>query len=174
MGVSVGIRGARGVGGLGKWEDALNLEGAALRGLDPGGVGVGELSSSHIIVRPQRTREIRKGEHAAHLPDHDTSVPALRLRLLHARTERRRVHEAVGGISRGGGLADDELVEGDAVLGDLEEGGARECAAGAGEEPRAVGVQALVVELHVVLGESRPWSVRAPKGTNEIGSAPSR
>ena len=95
-----------------------------------------------------------KEERGTYLPDHDTGVPALRLRLLHARPKSRGVHEPVGGISRGGGLADDELVEGDAILRDLEEGGSGECPAGAGEEARAVSVQALVVELHVVLWTS--------------------
>ena len=71
--------------------------------------------------------------------------------MLHARPESSGIHVAVGSIGRGGGLADDELVEGDAVLGDLEERRAGEGTAGAGEEASAVGVQALVVELHVVL-----------------------
>ena len=86
-----------------------------------------------------------------YLPDHDTSVPALRLRLLHARAKSSGVHVPVRRVSCSGGLADDELVERDAVLRDLEERGARECATGAGEEARAVAVEALVVELHVVL-----------------------
>ena len=89
-----------------------------------------------------------------HLPDHDTSVPPLRLSLLHARTKGGRVHEAVGSISRGGGLANDELVEREAVIRDLEEGRAGEAAPRAGEEPCAVSVQALVVELDVVLETS--------------------
>ena len=75
--------------------------------------------------------------------------------MLHARPESSGIHVAVGSIGRGGGLADDELVEGDAVLGDLEERRAGECAAGAGEQASAVGVQALVVELHVVLQRYR-------------------
>ena len=99
-------------------------------------------------------KEVREERGTTYLPDHDTGVPALRLRLLHARPKSRGVHEPVGGISRGGGLADDELVEGDAILRDLEEGGSGECPAGAGEEARAVSVQALVVELHVVLWTS--------------------
>ena len=40
------------------------------------------------------------------------------------------------------------------MIRDLEEGGAGEAAARAGEEPRAVAVQALVVELDVVLQTS--------------------
>ena len=86
-----------------------------------------------------------------HLPDHDTAVPALGLGLLHARAERGGGDEAVRRVRRGRGLANDELVERDAVLGDLEERRARECAARAREQARAVAVEALVVELHVVL-----------------------
>ena len=86
-----------------------------------------------------------------HLPDHNAAVPPLRLRFLHTRPESSRVHEPVRRVCSGGGLADDELVERDAVLGDLEERRAGEGAAGLGQQARAVAVQTLVVELDVVL-----------------------
>ena len=58
------------------------------------------------------------------LERHDTRVPASLHRLLDARAERGRVDEAaVGDVCRGPGLADDELVDVDAVLLDLEDGG---------------------------------------------------
>ena len=63
---------------------------------------------------------VRVGE----LERHDTGVPAALHRLLDARAERRGVDEAaVGDVGRGSGLADDELVDVDAVLLDLEDGG---------------------------------------------------
>ena len=58
------------------------------------------------------------------LERHDTRVPTTLDRLLDARAERRRVDEAaVRDVRRGSGLADDELVDVDAVLLDLEDGG---------------------------------------------------
>ena len=92
-----------------------------------------------------------KKRKATDLPDHDTAVPALGLGLLDTLAERAGRHVAVGAVGGRGRLANDELVEGDAVLGDLEEGRAGERAAGLGQETRAVAVEALVVELHVVL-----------------------
>ena len=63
---------------------------------------------------------VRVGE----LERHDTSVPTTLDRLLDARAERRRVDEAaVRDVRRGSGLADDELVDVNAVLLDLEDGG---------------------------------------------------
>ena len=83
--------------------------------------------------------------------------------MLHTRPQRRRVHVPVRRVRRGGGLANDELVEREAVLGDLEEGGAGEAAPRAGEEARAVAVQALVVELDVVLETSESQLAAACK-----------
>ena len=79
----------------------------------------------------------------------------LGLGLLDALAERGGRHDAVGRVRAAGGLADDEFVERDAVLGDLEERGSGECATGAREQTRAVAIEALVVELHVVLWTTR-------------------
>ena len=103
----------------------------ALSGLDPGGVGVGELEG------------------------HDTTLPARRDGLGDARAERGRVDEAVGRVGRAAGLANHELVDVEAVLGDLEQRGPREGRAGRRDQTRAVEVEALVVELDVVLWEGR-------------------
>ena len=82
-------------------------------------------------------------------------MPALRLRLLHTLAERSGRHVAVGAVRCRGRLADDELLEVDAVLLDLEHRRARERAPGLGEQALAVRVQALVVELDVVLSTKR-------------------
>ena len=78
--------------------------------------------------------------------------------MLQAAGERSGVHKAVGCTLGSRGLADDELVELEAVLRDLEERGAGEGLVGFVEEPVAVdeedraGVEVLlVVELGVVL-----------------------
>ena len=102
-------------------------------------------------VRHRHRHTLGEGRERAHLPDHDTAVPALGLGLLDALAERGGRHDTVGRVRAAGGLADDELVEGDAVLGDLEERRAGEGAAGLGQQARAVAVQTLVVELDVVL-----------------------
>ena len=108
-------------------ESSRLLERGALRGLDPGSVSVGELER------------------------HDTCVPALGLGLVDTSTERRGVDEPVGRIGSRAGLANDELVEVDAVGRNLEHGRAREGTAGRVQETLAVRVEALVVELDVVL-----------------------
>ena len=92
---------------------------------------------------------------STHLPNHSASVPVLGFGLLQAACERSGVHKAVGCILGSRGLADDELVEVDAVVGDLEERGAREGRARGVEEACTVSVEALVVELDVVLNESQ-------------------
>ena len=104
-----------------------SCERTALRGGDPGSVGVGELEG------------------------HDAAIPALGFGLRDALAERRGVHEAVRGVGDGAGLADHELVEVDAVVGDFEERGAREGRARGVEEACTVSVEALGVELDVVL-----------------------
>ena len=78
-------------------------------------------------------------------------TPALGLGLVDASTERRGVDEPVGRIGSRAGLANDELVEVNAVGRDLEHGRAGEGTAGRVQETLAVVVEALVVELHVVL-----------------------
>ena len=108
-------------------------------------------TDKRVRHRHHRTREKEGGRERAYLPDHDTAVPALGLGLLDALAERGGRHDAVGRVRAAGGLADDELVERDAVLGDLEERRAGEGAAGLGQQARAVAVQTLVVELDVVL-----------------------
>ena len=60
--------------------------------------------------------------------------------MLQAAGERSGVHKAVGCTLGSRGLADDELVEREAVIRDLEERRAREAAPRAGEEPCAVAV----------------------------------
>lgn len=125
------------------------LEGGALRGLDPGSVGVGELER------------------------HDTGAPALGLGLVDARAERRGVDEPVRGISSRAGLANDELVQVDAVGRDLEHGRAGEGTARRVEETLAVGVEALVVELDVVL-QAETVSDKEPHETDRWGDAPNR
>ena len=58
------------------------------------------------------------------LERHDAGLPARCRSLVDARAERRGVDEAaVGDVCRGSGLADDELVDVNAVLLDLEDGG---------------------------------------------------
>ncbi len=102
-------------------------ERAALRSTDPVGVGVGELER------------------------HDAAVPAACSGLGDTLAEGGGIHEAVGSVSDTTGLPDDELVEVDTVVGDLEQRGAREGRTRGVDESRTVGVQALVVELDVVL-----------------------
>ena len=113
-----------------------------------------------LATKNMKTKDAGRG---THLPDHDTSVPPLRLRLPHTRAERRRVHVPVRRVRGRRRLADDELVEREAVIRDLEEGGAGEAAPRAGEEPCAVAVQALVVELDVVLETSESQLAAACK-----------
>ena len=62
---------------------------------------------------------------SAYLPGHRTGVPALRFSLLKACRECRRGNIAVARVTSGSGLADDELVELEAVVRKLEQGGAR-------------------------------------------------
>lgn len=64
-----------------------------------------------------RSRPIRK----AHLERHNTGTPSLSVRLVDARAERRRSDEAVRGVCGAARLADDELLQVDAVGCDLEE-----------------------------------------------------
>ena len=91
---------------------------------------------------------------STHLPNHSASVPVLGLGLLQAAGERSGVHKAVGCILGSRGLADDELVEVEAVLRDLEERRAREGCAGLVDQAVTVEVETLVVELDVVLENS--------------------
>lgn len=120
-----------------RWRCRRSSEGSTLGRLDPGGVGVRELSlrfnTGHITCEGIKTD----------LEGHDTAVPTLCLGLVHARAERERVDEAVRGIAGSARLADDELVEVDAVVGDLEQRGSREGATCGVEEALAIGVQAL-------------------------------
>ena len=105
------------------------LERGALRGLDPGGISVGELER------------------------HDAGLPARCRSLVDARAECRRVDEAVAvvGVAGGAGLPEHELVDVKPVRGDLEQRRAGEGSAGGGDEAGTVLVQVLVVELDVVL-----------------------
>ena len=80
--------------------------------------GTVDKKAEHQHLYPAAQGEERKEK--AHLEGHDTGVPALSLGLRDARAERRGVHEAVRRVSGGAGLADDELVDGHAVLDDLE------------------------------------------------------
>ena len=93
----------------------------------------------------------RERDERTHLEDHEAGVPALSLSLVHACGERGRGHEAIGSVGGGARLANDELLEVDAVLLDLEHRRARECTSRLSEETLAVGVETLVVELDVVL-----------------------
>ena len=88
---------------------------------------------------------------ATHLPDHETTLPALGVGGAEAGRKLGGAHVAVGRVSGSRGLANDELAEGDAVLGDLEERRAGERTARLGDQALAGRVDALVVELHVVL-----------------------
>ena len=129
-------------------------EGAALRGLDPCSIGMRVLQREAVRVdtsTPQASHPLGRERRQTHLPDHDPAVPALGLGLLHTRAERRGVHEPVGRVRGRRGLPDDEHVERDAALGDLEQRCARERAARGVDQPVTRRVQALVVELHVVL-----------------------
>ena len=103
------------------------LEGRALRSLDPCSI---------------RVRELER---------HNTRAPSLRLRLVNARPERRRVDEPVRRISSCHRLPNHELVQLDTVGSDLEHRRARKDAPRRVQKTLAVVVQALVVELHVVL-----------------------
>ena len=91
------------------------------------------------------------GVRVRELERHHTALPASSRCLVHARAERGGVDEPVGGVGRTAGLADDELVELEAVLGDLEEGRSREGRSGLVDEAVAVLVETLVVELDIVL-----------------------
>jgi hypothetical protein len=62
---------------------------------------------------------IRVGE----LPGHDATVPVLGSCLCNTLGESGGGHVSVVRITCGGGLANDKLVEGDARVGDLEQGG---------------------------------------------------
>ena len=117
---------------------ARSSERAALRSTDPVGVGIRELER------------------------HDTAVPAACSGLGNTLAKGRGVHEAVDCIGGTTGLANDELVELDAVARDLEQRGAREGGARGVDEARTVGVEALVVELNVVL-ETSGVLARAPR-----------
>jgi len=84
------------------------------------------------------------------LPDHNTSVPALVLGGLEARSEARCRHEATAGLVGGDGrFADNELVSGHAGSNDLEESRVWPCACGVIEEAVAGGVliRVLVAKL---------------------------
>ena len=103
------------------------LEGRALRSLDPCSI---------------RIRELER---------HNTRAPSLRLRLVNARPERRRVDEPVRRISSRSRLPNHELVQLDTIGRNLEHRRARERSPRRVQESLAVRVQALVVELDVVL-----------------------
>ena len=105
------------------------LEGRALRSLDPCSVSIRKLER------------------------HNTRAPSLRLRLVDTRPERRRVDEPVRRISSSPRLANHELVQLDTIGRDFEHRRARERSARRVQESLAVRVQALVVELDVVLRE---------------------
>ncbi len=100
----------------------------------------------------QAVKEIGWAEVRTHLEDHDPGVPALRFRLVDTLTECSRVHDAGRRIAWGR-LANDELVQVDAVGCDLEDGRAGEGTARSVDQALAVGVLrfTLVVELDVVL-----------------------
>lgn len=111
------------IGGKG----ARSSERTALRGTDPVGVGVRELEG------------------------HDAPVPATCRGLSDALSERSGIHEAVGCVGDATGLANNELVEVDAVVRNLKQRGAREGRTRGVDEARTVRVETLVVELDVVL-----------------------
>ena len=73
------------------------------------------------------------------------------MRLVDALAECCRVDEAVRCIACTTRLANDKLVEFESVLGDLQQRRAGERRTGGGDETSAVEVEALVVELDVVL-----------------------
>ena len=107
--------------------DSRSLERSALRSLDPSRVSLRELERHH------------------------TSSPALGLSLVNTRPERSRVDEPVVRIGSRPRLPNHDLVQIDTVRCDLEHRRAREDAPRCVQETLAVVVQALVVELHVVL-----------------------
>ena len=112
----------------------------------------------------------------AYLPAHDAGVPALVLSLSDARSERGWFDVATAsGISCHCGLTNYELVELDAVVRDLEQRGAREGGARGVDVARTVGVEALVVELDVVLRE-RSTSAHRKQDSRQTNAkhAPSR
>ena len=111
------------IGGKG----APSSERTALRGTDPVGVGVRELEG------------------------HDAPVPATCRGLSDALSERSGIHEAVGRVGDTTGLANNELVEVEAVVRNLKQRGAREGRTRGVDEARTVRVETLVVELDVVL-----------------------
>ena len=85
------------------------------------------------------------------LERHDAGFAAHCRSLVDALAECRRVDEAVGCIACTTRLANDKLVEFESVLGDLQQRRAGERRTGGGDETSAVEVEALVVELDVVL-----------------------
>ena len=103
------------------------FERRALRRLDPRSVRVGELEG------------------------HDPALPAGLCSLLDALAERRRGDEPVRRIARTTRLPDYELVQFETVLRDLEKRRSRERRSGLRDEACAVLVQALIIELDVVL-----------------------
>ena len=82
---------------------------------------------------------------ATYLEGHDTCVPALRRGLVDAGSERRRVDEAITVVRVLGRarLADDELVQLEAVARDLEQRGAKERRAGRVDQTVTVIVEML-------------------------------
>ena len=101
------------------------LEGRALRSLDPCSI---------------RIRELER---------HNTRAPSLRLRLVNARPERRRVDEPVRRISSRARLPNHELVQLDTIGRDFEHRRARERSARRVQESLAVRVQALNTDANL-------------------------
>ncbi len=81
------------------------------------GLSVGPLSK-RTALRSGDPLSVGTGE----LEGHDTAVPAPSLSLRDARAERGRVDEAVGRVGCTTRLADDELIEVDAVRSNLKQG----------------------------------------------------